>query len=204
LEAVALRLTMEADEPLAPVERNAMLALGASLEDPLHPGFTESSRTSGNMPSFERLVQHHRGAQLDHVARFEVERGTGPSLRKAREAIQNGTVLDARSLGDLAMDVSRDEDARKRQQSLRADYLDWREEEARRLAKAQGITGRLRRGPEVFLDQVDERSLRQCPRCEEVAYPDPKRAQHQRSAHADVAFRCHFCDSKDLVRFGAE
>ena len=113
-------------------------------------------------------------------------------------------MLYTRALDDLAMNVSRDENTRRRQEGLRVDYLEWREEEARRLAKAQGITGRLRNGPEVFLDRVDERSLRRCPRCEEVAYPDPQAARYERDARDDVAFRCHFCESKDLVGIETE
>jgi hypothetical protein len=202
-EAVALRLTMDADEPLAMVERDVLLTLGAHLEDPLHPGFSEGGRAGQEMPNFARLVQHHREAQLTHIDRLEKERGAGPSLRLARQAIEEGAVLDARALGDLAMDVSRDQNARTQQAELRDDYLGWREEEARRLAKAQGITGRLRNGPEVSLDQVDQRSLRRCPRCKEIAFPDPKRAEYERGVHRGVAFRCHFCDSRDLVGIDA-
>jgi hypothetical protein len=198
-EAVALRLTMDSDVPLAPVERDVLLTLGAYLEDPLHPGFSGGGRAGQEMPGFARLLQHHREAQLDHIDRLQAKRGAGPSLRLARQAIKEGAVLDARALPDLAMDVSHDQNAREQQEGLRDDYLGWREEEARRLAKAQGIAGRLRNGPEVFLDQVDRRSLRRCRRCEEIAYPDPKRAEYERGVHPSIAFRCHFCDSRDLV-----
>lgn len=162
---------MDADERLAPVERDALLALSAYLEDPLHPGFSEGGRAGQDMHGFARLLEHHREAQLEHIDRLEAERGAGRSLRLARQKIQDGAVLDARALGDLAMDVSRDQNAREQQEGPRDDYLGRRDEEARRLAKAQGIAGRLRNGPEVFLDQVDRRSLRRCPRCERSPIP---------------------------------
>ncbi|MBS1677018.1 MAG: hypothetical protein JST08_06500 [Actinobacteria bacterium] len=106
---------------------------------------------------------------------------------------------DARALADLEYGASRDEEARRRQEELRAAYLDWRAEEARRLARAQGITGRLRNGPESFLDEIDGRALRRCPRCDEIAYPDPERPGYERGSRRDVADRCHFCDSRNLV-----
>jgi hypothetical protein len=149
--------------------------------------------------TFEQLVEHHREAQLDRIANLELDRGDGPSLRLARESIEKGRLLDTRALHDLARQASRDEDARRRQEELRADYLDWREAEARRLAKAQGVAGRLRNGPEVFLDDVDREALRRCPSCDEIAYPDPERAEYEQGIRRDVAGRCHFCGSTDLA-----
>jgi len=169
------------------------------FEDPLRPSLPDREPGALETVAFEQLAEHHREAQLDRIADLELDRGDGPSLRIARGSIEKGTLLDARALADLEYGGSRDEDARRRQEELRGAYLDWRVTEARRLAKAQGITGRLRNGPESFLDEIDGRALRRCPRCEEIAYPNPERPRYERISHRDVAVHCHFCDSTNLV-----
>lgn len=93
--------------------------------------------------------------------------------------ISEGSWLEQRAADDRR--------SREEQERLACDYLSWREEEARRLAKAQGIARRLRSGPEDFIDEVDRRSLRVCKDCGEIAYPDPERARHERGRH-HVAF----------------
>jgi Replication-relaxation len=198
--ATALQLTIDADDPLNATEREALHAFGAMFEDPLRPSLPDRELGALETVAFAQLVEHHREAQLDRIADLELDLGDGPSLRLARGSIEKGTLLDARALADLEYGASRDEDARRRQEELRAAYLDWREAEARRLAKAQGITGRLRNGPESFLDEIDERALRRCPRCDEIAYPDPKEPEYERGSDPYVASRCHFCDSTDLVQ----
>ncbi len=86
------------------------------------------------------------------------------------------------------------------QARLRRDYLQRREDRARRRAKAQRIVARLRHGPEDFLEEIDREALRVCRTCEEIAYPDPERARYERRSY-DVAFRCHFCSSRDLAEW---
>jgi hypothetical protein len=197
--ATAIELTVDADRPLDPTEREALHVLGAMFEDPLRPRLPDREPGVLEVMAFEQLVEHHREVQLDRIAELEIELGPGPSLRLARESIEKGALLDARALEGLHLKASRDEDARRRQEELRANYLDWREAEARRLAKAQGIARRLRNGSEIFLDDVDRKALRQCPHCDEIAYPDPERARQAPGIRGLSAGRCHFCGSTDLV-----
>ena len=197
--ATAIQLTVEADSPLDPTEREGLRALGEMFDDPLRPSLPDRGPGVLEALAFEELVEHHREAQLDRIADLKLDRGAGPSLRLACESIEKGGLLDPHALHDLDRQASRDEDAGRRQKELRAAYLDWRAAEARRLAKDQGITGRLRHGPESFLDEIDARALRRCPRCDEIAYPDPERPAYDRGSRQDVANRCHFCDSTDLV-----
>jgi hypothetical protein len=139
--------------------------------------------------------------QLDLVGELAERYGEGPALRRARKRLEAGELLDHHELSwGLAGEGRRDGEARTRQGRLRKDYLGWREQKARRLAKAQGIAGRLRNGPETFLDEVDRRALRFCRSCEEIAYPDPERASHERSARPHVAGRCHFCAAETLAK----
>lgn len=81
---------------------------------------------------------------------------------------------------------------------MRSDYLAFREERARRRWKSQRLVTRLRNGPETFLEEIDRKALRFCRSCEEVAFPDPERARYERG-RCDVAFRCHFCDDRNLA-----
>ena len=101
--------------------------------------------------------------------------------------------MDLRLLGGAA---HRDREARTRQEKYRAAYLQRRQEEARELAKAQGLATRLRHGPEYFLPQVDQRLLRVCPRCQEIAYPEAEEGIYRR-----IAEYCLFCGHAELRRF---
>jgi hypothetical protein len=78
-------------------------------------------------------------------------------------------------------------------------YLVWRGEEARRIAKAQRLRDRLRNAPEVFHDQIDRRTLRRCPRCEEIVYPDPEVSRSCGSRSS-----CHFCGTERLEELSAK
>lgn len=98
--------------------------------------------------------------------------GEGPALRRERKRLQGGALPDRNDPSwRLPEEARRDGDALAKQERLREDYLARREQRARQLAKAQGILGRLRNRPEAFLEEVDRRSLRLCPSCQEVAYP---------------------------------
>jgi hypothetical protein len=97
----------------------------------------------------------------------------------------------------LFQEAADDERSRSEQERLHSDYLASREEWARRRWKSQRLVARLRNGPEDFLEAIDRKALRFCRSCEEIAYPDPERARYERGRY-DVAFRCHFCDGRDL------
>ncbi len=199
--AAALTLTLELDEPLDDAEREALLRLGAMFVDPLDLRLDERELTLNERRAFGALAQDHLARQLDLAGELAERYGEGPALRRAHKRLEGGELLDRHELsGGLVGEAKRDGEARARQERLREDYLGWREQRARQLAKAQGIAGRLRNRPEAFLEKVDRRALRFCPSCEEIAYPDPKRTSHERGADHDVAGHCHFCGSEELAK----
>lgn len=200
--AAALTFTLEQDNPLEEAERVALRALGAMLADPLRVQVDDRELTADERRAFDELVRHHLARQLDRVRDLADRYGEGPALRKERKRLQGGALPDRNDPSwRLSEEARRDGDARARQERLREDYLGGREQRARQLAKAQSIVGRLRNRPEAFLEQVDRRSLRLCPSCEEVAYPDPEWARYERGARPDVAGRCHFCGAEELAKF---
>jgi hypothetical protein len=199
--AAALTFTLEHGEPLEEAERVALRALGEMLADPLRVQLDDRELTADERRAFDGLVRHHLARQLNRVRDLAERYGEGPALRKERKRLQGGALPDRNDPSwRLREEARRDGDARTRQERLREDYLGGREQRARRLAKAQGIFGRLHNRPEAFLEEVDRRSLRLCPSCEEVAYPDPEWARYERGARPDVAGRCHFCDAEELAK----
>lgn len=117
-----------------------------------------------------------------------------PSARRCWRSARRSLTL---CISWLRREAADDERSRSEQERLRSDYLVSREEWARRRWKSQRLVARLRNKPEDFLEAVDRRALRFCRSCEEIAYPDPERARYERGRY-DVAFRCHFCDGRDL------
>lgn len=177
------------------------MALGAMFADPLHLQLDERERTADERRAFDTLVRDHLTRHLDLVTDLAEHHGEGPALRRARKRLEEGEFLDRHELSwALSEEAKRNGKARTEQERLRKDYLGWREQKARRLAKTQGIAGRLRNGPEAFLDEVDRRALRFCQGCEEIAYPDPERARNERSASPHVAGRCHYCGADELAK----
>lgn len=199
LPAAALTITLEGEEPLADAEGDALGALAGFFADPLRLQLAEGEPTPREQRAFEELVEHHRDRQLDQIDELAREHGEGPALRRAAWRLDAGELLDQGELDALAREAVDEERSGAEQGRLREDYLLWREGEAQRLAKAQGLAARLRNGPETFLAEVDRRALRRCRGCEELAYPDPERARYeQRGARYNVAGRCHFCGSTSL------
>lgn len=189
----AVKIAVERDGPLEEAERRGLLALGALFADPLQLWQGGREPSAAERLAFEDLAEHYRREQLRHVDELAERFGKGPGLREVRERIEAGELLSPKDASWLLRQKAEDDKrSRDEQERLASDYLTWREEEARRRAKAQRPLARLRNGPETFLAKVDRRSLRYCRDCGEVAYPDPKRARHER-ARDDVAFRCHFC-----------
>ena len=198
--ATALAITIDSEGELADAERQALTALGALFADPLDLQLAQREPNTQERRAFDGLAEHHRATQLARVDGLAERFGEGPALRHARGEIETGELSPPGPPWQLETSAQQDERARSEQERLRSEFLAWREEEARRLAKAQGIAGRLRNGPETFITEVDRRSLRLCQKCEEVAYPNPERARYER-AREGVVFRCHFCgDDAALVR----
>ncbi len=201
--AAALAITLESEGELADAERRALLALGAMFADPLHLQLAERDPSVVEHRALDGLANHWRAEQLNRIGDLAGKFGDGPLLKRARRRLRAGELFSNSDASQLRFGAENDRRSRAEQERLRSRYLQWREQEARRLAKAQGISGRLRNGPETFLAEVDHRALRLCQRCEEIAYPDPKWARSER-ARADVAFRCHFCGGSRLAELSDE
>jgi hypothetical protein len=190
--AQAVEIVLGRGGELAEVERRALLCLGALLADPLRPRLAEREPSAGERRALDALAEHCRDEQLRRVEALVERFGEGPALREARRRIEAGELLREPEIWSLDLAGSEDRTARAESERLASAYLAWREREARRLFKAQGLLARLGSGPEDFLAEVDERALRQCSGCEEIAYPDPERAHRERQPRR-VASRCHFC-----------
>lgn len=190
--ARAVEIVLERGGELAEVEQRALAALGALFDDPLRPLLAEREPSAEERRALDALAEHCGAEQLRQVEALVGRFGEGPALREARRRIEAGELLSEPEIWSLDLAGSEDRTARAEQERLGAAYLSWRQREARRRFKAQGLLARLGSGPEDFLAEVDARSLRRCERCEEIAYPDPERARRERKP-GDVAFRCHFC-----------
>jgi DNA-binding Lrp family transcriptional regulator len=198
IAARALEITLERDEEPAEAERRALLALGAMFADPLQLRLAEGEPSAERRVVFDELVERQRARQLEETGELAQRFGEGPALRKARGRLRAGELLTTADVSWLRRQAADDERCRSEQERLRPDYLAFREERARGRWKSQGLVTRLRNGPEDFLEEVDRKALRFCRPCEEIAYPDPERARYERGRY-DVAFRCHFCDSRNLA-----
>lgn len=196
--AQALEITVERDGELAEAERRALLALGAMFADPLRLRLAEGEPTAERQIVLDELAEHQRARQLEEISALAKRFGEGPALRKARDRLRVGELLPAADVSWLHQKATDDGRSRTEQEGLRSDYLSSREERARYRWKSQRLVTRLRNGPEDFLEEIDRKALRVCRSCEEVAYPDPERARYERWRY-DVAFRCHFCDGRNLA-----
>lgn len=196
--ARAVEIALERGGELSEVERRALAALGAFFADPLRPLLAEREPDAEERRALDRLVEHCGAEQLRRIEALVGRFGEGPALGGARRRIEAGELLSEPEIWSLDLAGSEDETARAEQERLGAAYLSWRQREARRRFKAQGLLARLGSAPEDFLAEVDERSLRRCERCEEIAYPDGERARRERKP-GDVAFRCHFCGKAALA-----
>jgi Replication-relaxation len=195
--AKALEITLEREEKLAEAERRALLALGAMFADPLRLQLAEGEPSAERQAVFDELAEHQRPRQLEEISELTQRFGEGPALRKARGHLRAGELLAVDEFSWLRQKAADDGRSRSEQERLRSDYLSSREERALYRWKSQRLITRLHSGPEDFLEEIDREALRFCRSCEETAYPDPERARYERGPR-DVAFRCHFCDGRDL------
>jgi hypothetical protein len=196
----ALAVTVEREGALEQVEREALLAFGGMLAEPLSLQSAGREPTAEERRALDALVEHHRAAQRRRAEDLARRFGEGPALRNMHPRLAKGELLGDREMDRLSEEAERDCESCGEQRRLRNDYLDWREKEARRLAKAQGFFRRLGHGPQTFLDEIDRRSLRLCRHCEEIAFPDPERADGRAKRH--VAQRCHYCGAGALAEIG--
>jgi DNA-binding Lrp family transcriptional regulator len=200
--AKALEITVERDGELTEAERRALLALGEMFADPLRLQLAEDEPSTGRQSVFGELAEHQRARQLEEIEELTERFGEGPALRKARGCLLAGDLPEVAELSRLRLAAEDDGRSLKEQERLRSAYVSSREERALYRWKSQRLFTRLARsGPEDFLEEIDRRSLRLCPTCKEVAYPDPDRASYERGRRRDVAYRCHFCGSEKLAQW---
>ena len=197
-ERAAIELLLEGQDELTEAERQTLTALGGLLADPLFGSWADREPNLEERDALHGLVEEYRSRQLNELAALAEELGEGPALRRARVRLLGGELLRATDRRLLDLDARRDHQARIRQEQFRAAYQQRRQEEARALAKAQGLAARLRHGPEDFLAEVDRRLLRLCPDCEEIAYPEAEEGLYGR-----IAEYCLFCGQAGLRRFEA-
>jgi Replication-relaxation len=195
--AAALAITLEEDGELGRVEREALTALGPMFADLLLPQLSEREPSATERQAFKALAHHRQAEQLERIDAIVQRFGEVPSLRKARQRIVDGEPLGKDDVRWLDDEIERDGESRTAQKCLREGYLAWREQEADRLVKAQGMLARLRTRPEDLFAQIDRRSLRRCGTCEEIAFPDPANARDFAKRH--VATRCHYCGTGALA-----
>jgi protein involved in plasmid replication-relaxation len=136
--------------------------------------------TARQRRAFADLVDHHKDEQLGRITDLALHHGEGPALRGSRRQVSGGGLLSSSEVSWLDAKAEDDERSREEQERLATSYLAWRETEAKRLVKAQGIVARIGTQPEDFFGEVDRRSLRFCRACGEIAYPDPERARGER------------------------
>jgi hypothetical protein len=199
----ALRLSLDGGRTLSEVERRALEAVGGMLAEPLALRLADREPMLSEREALAALVAHHRAAQIERLDEAAERFGEGPALRRRRRCLGGSDLLDADSLADLAHDAEQDRESAAEQERLRQNYLRWREQEAKRLAKMEGFIARRRTGHDAFLAEVDRGALRRCSRCEEIAYPDPERKPRP-GGRRHVAGRCHFCGAGTLSELPAE
>ncbi|HEX3609890.1 MAG TPA: replication-relaxation family protein [Solirubrobacterales bacterium] len=199
----ALRLSLDGGRTLSEVERRALEAVGGMLAEPLALRLADREPMLSEREALAALVAHHRAAQIERLDEAAERFGEGPALRRRRRCLGGSDLLDADSLADLAHDAEQDRESVAEQERLRQNYLRWREQEAKRLAKMEGFIARRRTGHDAFLAEVDRGALRRCSRCEEIAYPDPERKPRP-GGRRHVAGRCHFCGAGTLSELPAE
>ncbi len=133
------------------------------------------------------LTEHYRRSQAERIKALAARHGDGPSLRKARDVLRHGGLLNRDALNWLTRDAERDAENRREQDELRRIYLESREHAARQLAR-KGPLGRLTHRAEDFYDQLDRERLLVCRTCGETIYP-AREADSYRRAHP----ACHYC-----------
>lgn len=195
---VAFKIMLEHNGALDGIERDVLAALAGMLAEPLEARFDDREPTADEQRALDALVAHYRAAQRERAVTLAGRFGEGPVLRRTLKRLSEGELLSGEEVGWLLQDAGRDRDSRVEQKRLHGDYLAWRDREARRLAKEQGLLARLRNGAEAFFEEIDHRALRGCGSCKEIAYPDPESAESYAKRH--VAQRCHYCGAAALSR----
>lgn len=200
LGELALRQAIESVAPMSDRERDALAAWARLLGDDvldlspaaeLQPGEEERRAVTA-------LIDHYRTGQHDRVEQLIGRFGELPVLRRARERLDLGELLDDYAVDALDSDAQREAAGREEQRQRRRLYLGFREREARRLAREQGLLRRFTTPGEELLDEVDRRWLKVCARCHELAFPSIQEMADPAAFPDRDAVRCHYCHGYSL------
>ncbi len=183
-------LIASTDTPAKP-EQAALEALVDDLENVLvQPGGWAPSPDSTVRRAVDALVPLYRERHQRLIDELAARYGEGPSIRRARKALQGEQLLDHNNAEYLPDKASRDAQGRKEQQRRRVAYLEWREQAAQSLLRKAGPMARLTRSREDFYPQIDREQLRECKRCKQTIYPQPDQKQ---TAAGRRSVECPFC-----------
>lgn len=182
----ALELLLARTE-LTPLELTVVGELAGSVEG--RSTYPRLRATRDARRSLGRLTGEYVAQQLVALDRLADRHRDGPHLRAARRTLDGRQVpFSEAELRETEGQAKRDETVRAKQEALRAAYPALREERAREIVKARGLSARLR-GTEPVLPEVDAKLLCRCTHCEETLYPDPARPR-------DDYCRCPYCGGR--------
>jgi hypothetical protein len=173
-------------------EREVLRAIARDLSDALPELRVNTLPSPGEtlLSEIQLLAEHYRAKQAEQIKTLAGHHGEGPCLRRARDVLGKGGLLDPTALDRLAQNAERDAESRHEQYERREVYLEWRERAAQELARKSGPLGRLTHRAEDFYSQLDHERLRVCTNCEETIYP---RAREAGSYGSSPLPRCHYC-----------
>lgn len=187
--AQAVKLMLDSNAPPHQNEREVLRAIARDLGDAmLEPEMSAIPAPSAAVEGeVALLIGSYRSAQQEQLVALAGRYGDGPRLRKARERLRSGELIEHYKLSRLPLDAERDAAGREEQSERRLAYLGWRDQAARQLARKAGPLGRLTHRAEDFYPQIDRQSLGACRRCQEITYP----AAHA-TGRGDSKPACHY------------
>jgi hypothetical protein len=176
----------------SPDERGVLRAIARDLDQALPEPHAHDLPSPGDgvRGEVKLLIEDYRATQSRQVKTLAERHDVGPSLRRARDMLSQGGLLDRVTLIQLPADAARDAAGRREQRERQLAYLEWRERAARRLTRDAGPLGRLTHRPEDYYAQLDHQRLRTCGSCGERIYPPEQAAG---SFGAGEAHSCHYC-----------
>jgi hypothetical protein len=188
-------LIASTDIPL-PREQAVLQTLVTDLEDVLvQPGFLRPPPPSADTRrETDLLANVYRERQQRMTEELAGRYGEGPCLRRARETLRDGELLDRLKVQRLLDAAKSDADARDEQQRLRLAYLEWRDAAARQMVRNSGPLGRLTRSREEFFPQLDSERLHVCDTCQEIVFPTT-----DKNSADQMPARCHYCRKRERL-----
>jgi hypothetical protein len=188
-------LIASTDIPL-PREQAVLQALVTDLEDVLvQPGFLRPPPPSADARRETVLLADvYREHQQRLVEELSARYGEGPSLRRARQSLRDGELLNRLKVERLPGAAKSDADARDEQHRLRLAYLEWRDAAARQMVRKTGPLARLTRSREEFFPLIDLERLSVCGACREIVFPDTA----ERSTD-QMPTPCHYCRKREWL-----